>query len=461
MLRNFVEEAANAPGTASVVQLNGAPAGRRSWRASGYASGAAVFYEIADTTQFEWGVGVFTQGTPDTITRTTVLGNSNGTTARLNFGGACRVYNEIVAERAVYIANDGAVSADAGMLSKPLWGGTATGTADALNVSVSPAPAALVAGLQVAFLASAINTGPTTLNLNGLGALPLQKKQADWTTNLGPGDLANDNPVHVVFDGTNWRMLSPPRSAEMPVGALVDFTSNILPSGYLFADGRNVSRTGYPRLHALYALDGYPYGAGDGSTTFGIPDARGRVTAGKDAGANRITVGISGINAALLGAAGGSEYLQSHNHGLTDPGHAHGITDGGHNHTINNPAHTHGITDPWHGHGVTDPGHAHGLSTQSGAAGPNINADFLVTSIVSNTTGALASDAAATGLTVNAGPSNITVNAATTGIWSDGAFANLGINGAFTGMSVQNAGGGGSQNMPPTLVVNKLVYAGA
>jgi microcystin-dependent protein len=47
------------------------------------------------------------------------------------------------------------------------------------------------------------------------------------------------------------------------------------PSGYLMEDGTAVSRTTYS---ALFAIIGTTYGAGDGSTTFNLPDSRGRVS---------------------------------------------------------------------------------------------------------------------------------------------------------------------------------------
>ena len=47
--------------------------------------------------------------------------------------------------------------------------------------------------------------------------------------------------------------------------------SSDIPDGYLLCDGSAVSRTQYT---ALYALIGDTYGAGDGSTTFNLPDLR-------------------------------------------------------------------------------------------------------------------------------------------------------------------------------------------
>lgn len=62
--------------------------------------------------------------------------------------------------------------------------------------------------------------------------------------------------------------------ADVPVGSSVASYAASIPSGYLYENGSAVSRTTYA---ALFATIGTTYGAGNGSTTFNIPDSRGRV----------------------------------------------------------------------------------------------------------------------------------------------------------------------------------------
>jgi len=110
----------------------------------------------------------------------------------------------------------------------------------------------------------------------------------------------------------------------MPVGTVTPYAGTSAPTGWLFCFGQNVSRTTYA---ALFTAIGTTYGVGDGSTTFGIPDLRGRAIAGKDdmggTSANRLTSPINGDN---LGAAGGSE---SHTLTLAQlPAHSHPLPEG-------------------------------------------------------------------------------------------------------------------------------------
>jgi microcystin-dependent protein len=114
-------------------------------------------------------------------------------------------------------------------------------------------------------------------------------------------------------------------------GTVLDFAGSTAPTGWLLCYGQAVSRTDYA---PLFAAIGTTYGAGDGSTTFNLPDCRGRVHAGKDdmggTAAARLTTAGSGVSGATLGAAGGEEthllttaQMPAHSHGVTDPGHTH------------------------------------------------------------------------------------------------------------------------------------------
>lgn len=126
-----------------------------------------------------------------------------------------------------------------------------------------------------------------------------------------------------------------------PVGSMMSYAGATRPAGWLLCYGQAISRTTYA---ALFAAIGIAYGSGDGSTTFNVPDRRGRASIGADnmggAAANRVTNAVSGVNAALVGASGGSQNAQQDtltaanvvNSIVTDNGHLHPYTpctDGG------------------------------------------------------------------------------------------------------------------------------------
>lgn len=98
---------------------------------------------------------------------------------------------------------------------------------------------------------------------------------------------------------------------SMPIGVMLDFGGGSPPPGWLYCDGAEILRADYPDL---FTVIGEIFGAGDGLTTFKVPDLRGRVTAGRDgmgpaANAGRVTTAGSGISGDIMGAAGG---LQDH-----------------------------------------------------------------------------------------------------------------------------------------------------
>ena len=66
----------------------------------------------------------------------------------------------------------------------------------------------------------------------------------------------------------------------MPTGMVVPYAGAVAPDGWLLCQGQAVSRTTYAQL---FSVIGTTYGSGDGSTTFNLPDMRGRVAVGSDA----------------------------------------------------------------------------------------------------------------------------------------------------------------------------------
>lgn len=169
--------------------------------------------------------------------------------------------------------------------------------------------------------------------------------------------------------------------ANIPVGGIIDYGGTTLPAGYLWPAGQNVSRTTYAALFAAYSTT---YGAGDGSTTFGLPDLRGRVVAGQDdmngSSANRLTGASGGVDGDVLGASGGAEthtlttaQLASHNHTFSRD--VQGITG-----AILSGA---GGTATYYAEGLTYISAATGTnSSGSGSAHNNVQPTFILNKII-------------------------------------------------------------------------------
>lgn len=130
------------------------------------------------------------------------------------------------------------------------------------------------------------------------------------------------------------------RNIGIPAGVTFDFAGTEAPYGYLMCFGQAISRAEYP---ALFLAIGTTYGVGDGSTTFNLPDCRGRVKAGKDnmggSAAGQLTSAGSGVDGTTLGFKGGA---QTHTLSSSQlPSHSHTVANDSHSHTINSDTHTH------------------------------------------------------------------------------------------------------------------------
>jgi len=97
----------------------------------------------------------------------------------------------------------------------------------------------------------------------------------------------------------------------VPVGVIFPWCSDnvVAPVGWLFCNGQAVSRSAYS---ALFAVIGTLHGQGNTTTTFNLPDLRGRVMAGIDDAADpagRIDSAITTEDAYTVGATGGGDVI--------------------------------------------------------------------------------------------------------------------------------------------------------
>ncbi len=190
-------------------------------------------------------------------------------------------------------------------------------------------------GQVIAFTPHTTNGATVTINLDGLGVRPLRSSPS---VELPAGTIVQGTPYAALYNNSDSAFylcgfFNNPYT--IPIGASIDFWGATAPnSSFVLAYGQAVSRTTYSALFSMFSTT---YGSGDGSTTFNIPDLRGRVIAGKDdmggSAASRIGAVVTDSGTIVgtnLGSVGGSPThvlttgeMPTHSHGVTDPGHAH------------------------------------------------------------------------------------------------------------------------------------------
>ena len=169
----------------------------------------------------------------------------------------------------------------------------------------------------------------TVVKLHFDGALTLTHHATDL---ILPGSsnittAAGDEAEFVEYATGDWRCTNYSYASggiQIPAGTVIWFAANSPPSGFLKANGAAVSRTTYA---ALFAVIGTTYGAGDGSTTFNLPNLRGEFVRGLDDG--------RGVDSGRAIGSAQSESVGPHSHtinqaaaALTSGGGASGVVAG-------------------------------------------------------------------------------------------------------------------------------------
>ena len=104
-------------------------------------------------------------------------------------------------------------------------------------------------------------------------------------------------------------------------GTIIQFAGSLAPYGYVSCEGQALSRSYFA---TLFAAIGTTWGAGNGTTTFNIPDLRGMFLRGTGTNATGSSAGAAGP---AVGGYAADTYL-NHSHTITDPGHAHSASGG-------------------------------------------------------------------------------------------------------------------------------------
>ncbi|QOG17913.1 phage tail protein [Bradyrhizobium sp. SEMIA] len=191
-----------------------------------------------------------------------------------------------------------------------ITGGTSTSYTVASNQGFASKSA--MNGAEIAITIHATNGAAATLNVDGLGADPIIIDTNGGTTPVPSATLLTGGVYSLVYysSGNTWRLKDFYQLPfTVPIGGMIDFTGTTSPSSnFVFPYGQAVSRSVYS---TYFGMVGTTYGTGDGSTTFNLPDVRGRIVAGKDdmggSAASRLTSTYFGQNPAAIGAVGGAE----------------------------------------------------------------------------------------------------------------------------------------------------------
>jgi microcystin-dependent protein len=193
-------------------------------------------------------------------------------------------------------------------------------------------PAGYLATTGQAATASQHNTPLEDLASEITASLPTAGSKAmSGNLQMGTNKITGMGDGTAAQDGATMANLI----ARMPAGVIVPYGGTSAPTGWLLCYGQAVSRATYADLFTAISTT---YGTGDGSTTFNLPDLRGRVVAGQDdmggSSADRLTNASGGLDGDTLGATGGAEThtlttaelaVHSHANSLNDPGHSHVI----------------------------------------------------------------------------------------------------------------------------------------
>lgn len=154
-------------------------------------------------------------------------------------------------------------------------------------------------------------------------------------TIVGKDNVYSPQPGEIIYDTTDatfwgynqtgtWLPLGSSESAT-PIGTVIAFAAANCPAGYLSANGAEVSRTEYS---SLFNVIGTAHGSGNGSTTFHVPDYRGRFlrgvddTAGRDPDSSSRTAMNTGGNAQNNVGSVQGDGFRSHTHAQN--AHSHG-----------------------------------------------------------------------------------------------------------------------------------------
>lgn len=130
--------------------------------------------------------------------------------------------------------------------------------------------------------------------------------------NQNLGDVPNKATARNNLDTFSKQEVLDLLATAQQAGEVAHFATNVAPAGWLPCNGAAVSRTTYARL---FTAIGTRWGAGNGTTTFNVPDLRGEFLRGWDNG--------RGLDVGRAFGSVQNDQNKLHSHSVSDPGHVH------------------------------------------------------------------------------------------------------------------------------------------
>jgi microcystin-dependent protein len=208
--------------------------------------------------------------------------------------GITRAGNETIFYR--WKSTDNAVYRYVGNQAGPAWATVVTDWPQSVGVAEAPVDGQTYGRKNSTWEALVPKAGGTFTGHIEVpaGAIGAQVPQAQTVIPLTQKGAAN-GVAPLGADG-----LVPIANGGIPVGTILDYAGAAVPGGYFPCNGSAVSRTSYAALYAALGGAASPWGQGDGTTTFNVPDLQRRTTIGSGG------VQISGP-AVTVGSVGGEE----------------------------------------------------------------------------------------------------------------------------------------------------------
>ncbi len=211
-------------------------------------------------------------------------------------------------------------------------------------------------------------------------------------------------------------------------GSVIMFAASLPPDGWVLCNGQLLNRTDFA---SLFAVIGTTFGAGDGTTTFGVPNL-----------ASRFPIGNSASYP--LGSVGGSK---DHEHSNGAESHAHSASGSDSGHSHGGVSHSHSAGG--HGHPLTNTDHSHSASTASHAHGNVTNGGGTTTT---QTPGTTVSSASSGGIV---GTASESIGSTAAGTGSASASVSVGVGSANTTAHTAAT----NKSLPPYISLNYIMKA--